>query len=320
MNTLPELTYSPYRSNFVIVTFKRNLMAILILMFNLQCQAQSDSERLGKVSELSRMHEMAYESGFACRYTIDGVEFVFHKYPGGNDFMLASGTLEHQSVKIQVAGKNYFLERSLSTPEGSSWKPTYIGPKHRAIDGLLLQIERVVKSPWTILGTPLHTVLDNPDVRVIGVTDSDSRILVELEFRRKAPGDANDYAKRPFFTDHEHVKLEFDQLEELKLTSVTKFPVGSVRGVDDRVSYLSENSYSVTHSDGKQYQVFVETKDWSDKRELSLSHYGLDSIERAMNNEPEPFGLPWLLLIVGGIAILVSLLFKNRSVKHVPRN
>lgn len=271
------------------------------------------TDRLDSIRAFSQRKETAFASGFACRFYSNGVETIYHKYPGEDEFYLGTRSPGRETVSVFREGKSFMLLRTGDVDSDfGAWQLTHIGDKHRTTDGSLFQVERVVKSPWTILGTPLHVILADPNVKRLDTGTVNNTI--ELEFKREPNPNLNMIDKRPFFTDHERVSIIFESGEECRIISLAKTAIGPNRGIQESIRYGGDDHYTVTGSDGVAYDVTIYSRDWTDRRELYLSHYGLSAIEEVIEQKPKSsFYFVLLLTLVGGGLFVLAYFAKKRS-------
>jgi hypothetical protein len=275
--------------------------------------AQQETDRLDSIRSFSKQKEAEFASGFACRFVSNGIETVYHKYPVQDEFYLAIRSQAREMISVCREGRYFMLLRYGNVNSGfGAWQLTHVGNKRQTTDGQLFQVERVVKSPWTILGTPLHNVLDDPNVKRI-----DSQSIgnsLELEFKRISNPRLSEFEKRPFFTDHERVTIIFEDGATGRILSLTKMAIGPNRGVKDTIQYSGDDRYTVTDSDGVVSDVTTYSRDWADRRELYLSFYGLSAIEEAIEQRPKSFGyFVSVLFFVGVGFFIVAYFLKKRS-------
>lgn len=288
--------------------------SVLFLLF-LAVVSQPNSDSVDELIEISRQRENEYTDGFACVYQSKGVETVFHKYPGGDDFYCAQRGSQREILTFSNAGKYFSVQRSITVAaSGGAWELQHAGEKPRTNDGLLFQIERIVKSPWCVLGTPLHEILANPDIKQVGSGFVEN--MIDLEFHRTPDPKLSTLEKRPFFTDHERLSIKFEEGDDKRIVFLSKIGIGSNRGIQETIRFVDHDRYTVTDSDGVAYDVTVVSKDWNDRTELSLSQYGFREIEEAVYGKPTTsINLVLVMIVVGLCLLVLAFLLKRQMLR-----
>jgi hypothetical protein len=263
-------------------------------------------EELPDLIAYSTKMEQEYDSGFACQITFeDGGESTFHRYPNGSALLVKNVTPKDTTIMIVEKERDFIVKRSNLESSDAPWEIVYIGEKHPARDARIFQVERVVKSPWSVWGTPIHELLTNANISVKKSTNFAENSVV-LEFKRTDGEEVDLFARRPFFTNHELLIINFDLGNNSRITNMEKRLVEANRLLANRISYDSDGGFVCTDEQGARIAVRRLSKDWADRSELQLSTYGLSKIEQAINQKSRS-PLPLLLVLVAAGATLLFL-------------